>query len=143
MINWEDESCKVTPNFSVRECLRLPQWNRLADETDGLNDDIKGNLVILCEVLEKVRAVLQTPIHVHCMYRPARYNKLVGGASASAHMKGMAIDFDTNPGMSLEAAKARIRPLLERYGLRMEKGTDTWIHLDTNHPGPSGREFTA
>lgn len=143
MIDWSNEKCKVTPNFTVGECLKLHQWNRLATDKDGLTDTIKSELVKLCALMETIRAVLNAPIKVHCMYRSPAYNKLIGAHEHEVHSLGMAIDFDCLPTLSIEEVKEQLRPILNQYHIRIERGTSTWVHLDTKAPGASGREFTA
>jgi uncharacterized protein YcbK (DUF882 family) len=92
--------------------------------------------------METIRTLLQQPINVHCMFRSPEYNQLIGAPAHDVHSQGMAIDFDCSPGMDIQAIKERLRPVLERYCVRMEKGTTTWIHLDIHPLGPSGWEFT-
>ena len=47
-------------------------------------------------MLEEFRQWLKRPIVVHAWYRTASYNKKVGGASNSSHLKGLATDWHTN-----------------------------------------------
>jgi uncharacterized protein YcbK (DUF882 family) len=68
------------------------------------------------------------------------YSPIVGGTSTDVHTKGMAADFHVN-GMTVEAVKEVLAPLLEGLEIRMEQGTPTWIHVDIYPPGPSGRYF--
>jgi hypothetical protein len=51
--------------------------------------------VDLVEALEKIRAELGgRPIHVNSGYRPAAYNRLVGGEVNSSHIDGLAADIE-------------------------------------------------
>jgi putative chitinase len=43
--------------------------------------------------LEKVRALLNNPIHIDSWFRSEALNKAIGGVGKSAHMDGWAIDF--------------------------------------------------
>jgi len=113
----------------------------MANESDGLNDEVKANLIKLCQQMDLVRIFLGQPITVHVTYRPEEYNKLIGGASNSAHKYGMAMDWSVD-NANCAGIRDRIRPQLEMWNLRMEKGTPTWIHLDTREVPPGGnREF--
>ena len=137
-INWTDPNSKVSTHFNVKDCLYLPQWSRLANEKDGLTQEIKDNLVNLCAKMEVIRTFFgNKPIIVHCMYRPIEYNKLVGGSNASGHLKGLAIDFhiqglEGNEGC--DTARKYLLPHLEEFNIRMEdissKNSRGWIHLD-------------
>ncbi len=144
ILDWSNPASKVSEYFTVRECLWLPTWKRMANEEDGLNDSVKSNLITLCKTMDKIRDVLGQPIAVHCMYRPGPYSKLVGGSETDVHTLGQAIDFDCNPHMTCDEVKTKLLPLLEQYGLRMEdNGVGSgWVHLDT-HPVGHARFFKA
>jgi hypothetical protein len=141
-INWTDPKAHVSPHFTVRECLWLKQWGRMAICADGLTDHVKEQLWRFCNgPLEAARAILGAPINVHCMFRPRAYNKLVGGAPDSAHICRLdwaACDFDVT-GLPCDAARARLESHLERLGCRMERPRDPkaeWVHLDNREPFP-------
>lgn len=141
-MNWENPSEHVSKYFQVKECLWLPKWNRLANESDGLTDEIKQNLVDLCEKMDRVREFFGKPLAVHCCLRPPVYNKLIGGATHSAHLSGKALDFDV-VGMDCEEAKLLILQdnKLDLWDLRMEKGTKGWIHLGNDYKPGHDRYF--
>ena len=141
MIDWKDGSSKVSKYFTVKECLWLPQWNRLANDTDGLTSQIKANLVNLCQKMDVVREFFGQSINVHVTYRPEAYNTLVKGAKASSHVQGMAMDFHVS-GIDCDDARAKLEGQLNALDMRMEKlPGGNWVHLDTRTPGPSGRYF--
>lgn len=145
MINWEDPNDHITSNFTVKEALYLPRWGRLANTGDGLNDDIKQNLIILFNKMELVRTTCgKYPIVVHCSYRPQFYNKLVKGALKSAHLSGSACDFhvvgfESNNGCDI--IRSIIYPKLEEFNIRMEDIDDlevrNWLHIDFKEPNPN------
>jgi hypothetical protein len=147
MIDWTNLTDKVSNHFTVKECLWLPQWGRMANDTDGLTDDIKNNLINLCDAMDTVRDYFGAPINVHCMLRPTAYNVLVKGAKSSAHLIGQACDFDV-AGMSCKDAQDKIIAdgKLAIWLMRMEDNTKggtvlpTWLHLDLRVP-PTGNRF--
>lgn len=141
-IIWTDPACKVTEHFTVRDCLWLGKWARLANGGDGLTFALKSSLIETCEIAEQIRFAIRCPMTVTSMYRPTSYAPLVGSGPKSPHCFGLAMDFTTEPGMEIEEAKKIIRPLLDELQIRMERGTTTWIHIDRRTPGPSGREFS-
>jgi hypothetical protein len=143
-IDWTKASTMLSDHFSVGEMIALHSWNRLATEEDGLTDDVKANLLKLCEIMEKIRMILGCGINVHCGFRSVKYNQeVLKSIPHDVHAAGMAIDFDCNQTMTIEQAKEKIRPHLEELNIRLEGGTTTWIHLDFHAVGPSGREFKA
>lgn len=80
--------------------------------------------------LDNVRDFFGRPINVHCWLRPTAYNALVKGAPASAHLLGLATDFDV-VGMSCDDAKAALlKAGASVYPGRGELNSTNWIHLD-------------
>jgi hypothetical protein len=144
-IDWSNPESQISHWFSVKEALWLPTWNRMADENDGLDDNIKNNLTTLFAQMDHVREFFACPIVVHCAFRPAAYNQLVGGAKSSPHMEGMAVDFhvsEFNDGPGCDKVRELLEPSLEALQMRMEKNPGgNWVHLDRREPGPGGRFF--
>jgi len=140
MIDWTDAQCMVSDYFKVGEALILHNWNRLATEDDGVNFD---QIEALCQKLDQVRELLGCPMNVHCMFRSQDYNTSQNiNPAADVHSMSIACDFDCNPNMSIDDIKNALEPQLASLGIRMEKGTTTWVHVDLRAPGPSGRYFT-
>ncbi len=144
-IDWTDPLAQITPHFTVGEMIVLHAWDRLAtDVEDGLTDQVKKNLVDLCQRMEKVRMALGCGLNVHCGFRSVKYNQeVLHSLPMDVHSFGMALDFDANEAMTIEQAKEKVRPLLEPLNMRLEGGTSSWLHMDTHAVGPSGREFKA
>lgn len=138
-LDWSDPDAQMSRHFTVREALWLNKWGRLANERDGLSEQVKTQILLLAGKMDLVRGILGLPINVHCWFRPVGYNALVGGAQGSKHLclgPWSAVDFDAClPGSDLEVSCARSRkilePKLEELGLRMEKHDGPWIHLDS------------
>lgn len=127
----------ISKYFTMREALWLPKWNREANESDGLDNNVLMNLSNLFEEMDLLREFFGRPIIVHVAYRPAEYNKLVKGAPKSAHLLGKAVDFHVAE-MDCDVARQKILDanLLELHGLRMENlPGSSWIHIDTMAPG--------
>jgi uncharacterized protein YcbK (DUF882 family) len=147
-MDWTNASNQVTDHFTVGEMITLHAYNRLANESDGLNESMQNQLISLCQILEQVRDLLAVPMNVHCGFRSQGYNQDQGIKpvadvhSGAGNDSCAAIDFDCNPHLTIQEVKDKLEPVLEQLNLRMEKGTSAWIHLDTRAPGPSGRYFT-
>jgi len=71
----------ISPHFKVREF-------RCKDGSDKIF--VSTETVLL---LEKIRAYYGKPVTIHSGYRTPSYNKKVGGAKNSQHLKGTAADF--------------------------------------------------
>lgn len=147
-IDWSDPSAKISNHFTVKEATYLPKW----DICHSPSDDEKKEIVRLAAIVDLVRDYFAAPINVHVWIRPNKanipgnendggdYNKLIGGASNSAHIYGMAVDFDIS-GIKCIDAQQRMNNenKLVEWNLRCEDNGPlaTWVHLDTR-PVPAG-----
>jgi hypothetical protein len=69
------------------------------------------------------------------------YNAFVGGAKASAHLSGMAVDFVAK-GMSCDEVRAKLLNKLEEFQIRVEDlPKSNWVHADIKVPPPGGKRF--
>lgn len=134
-IDWTIPACSVTPHFTVKDLIWLPQWGRLATENDGLNDEIKANLCKLALAMESIRAFLGgVPIISHVAFRPVAYNTLVRGAPNSSHIKGLAMDWHAH-GLDCDAVRKAIieGKVLDALDLYMEHlDGANWVHINLN-----------
>jgi uncharacterized protein YcbK (DUF882 family) len=133
-IDWTDPKAQITDHFTIADAIMLHSWNRLANESDGLDDDMKNQLIASCQKWEAVREVLGSPMRVHCMFRSPAYNAVIKAPANDAHSRGQAIDFDCGGALSTDEVKAKMMPLLESMGLRMENNGAgaSWVHLDVS-----------
>ena len=128
---------KISNYFTFKEAVWLPSWNRAATAEDGYTSEIEENLKNLFSIMDQVREMFGKAVIVHVAYRPALYNKAVGGATHSSHVLGKACDFHVS-GLDCDTVRAILEPELERLGLRMEKKPGSnWVHLDTSEPNPN------
>jgi hypothetical protein len=129
--DWTDPDSPVSEHFKVSDILTAHLWHRLFNSSDGIDGPILAALKATVLVMEQVREALGCPLSIHCTYRSPAYNITpgVGAPMRDAHSKGMAFDFHPI-GMTIQEGKDKLEPLLEQMDLRMERGTDTWIHID-------------
>ena len=134
----------VSSFFSVRECLWLPTWGRMATEADGLTDEIKANLVALCNKMDQVRAWFGQSVNVHVTYRPLKYNQEIGGALHSMHSVGSAMDFNI-VSVDCDTARKMIMDssMLVAWDMRMEDNPpgSHWVHLDCKEVPAGGHRY--
>ncbi len=119
--------------FSWHEALWLPSWKRHVKPSDCTNismDTLIDNVTKQAEALTKVREAVGKAIVVHCWVRPPAYNKQIGGAGNSSHLRGMATDFHC-PGMTAEQVRQAVktRKLYPGAG----ENNVSWVHLDLEH----------
>lgn len=142
-IDWTDPKSQITDHFTVGDAITLHAWNRLANESDGLDDDGKAKLIVVFQKMEEIRTLLGCPINVHCGFRSQDYNKdVVKAIPDDVHAQCLAVDFDTNGHHTIEEAQAILEPKLEDLGIRMERNTATWVHIDL-HEVVHARYFNA
>jgi hypothetical protein len=122
----------ITPNFTWHEALYLPQWGREASPAEGLDEKVKAELANVFSKLELIRDFLGSkPVIIHCAFRPVEYNKLVGGAPASAHLEGKAVDFHVK-GLHCDTVRNFLVLHLDTLGIRLEDNPGSnWVHIDT------------
>jgi len=143
VIDWTDGAQMVSKYFTVHNMIYLPTWKRLANEADGLNEEIKENLIKLGQKMDTVREYFSKPINVHVTYRPLEYNKAIGGALHSAHSDGMAMDWDLM-GMTCDEVREKLvtDKCLDTWAMRCEDAPKTnWVHLDYRELKPGGHRF--
>lgn len=116
------------------------------DKTHPLSSEQELNLSKLHVAVNEIRKAYGKPMVVTSGYRPATINAAVGGATRSAHMECLAVDFrDTDE--SLDKWCLDNQALLEQLGLWLEHpdATKGWCHLDLKarpkRQGPLYRTF--
>lgn len=110
---------KLSPNFKVREF-------RCKDGSDSVLID--GKLV---DILQSIRDYFGKPVTINSAYRNATYNRKVGGASGSLHVKGMAADIVVSGVAPAEVAKYAERIDVKGIGLYETEKDGYFVHVDT------------
>ena len=129
--------------FTWHEALWLPSWQIHHNPSE----EEKSSIISTAKVMDTIRDYINSPIVVHVWIRPILnnslsshngqdYNAFIKGASNSAHKRGDAVDWHPIT-MSIDDAKAKLLIKLEEFNIRMERGTTTWIHIDTEKPNPN------
>ena len=113
----------ITNNFSLREF-------RCKDGTD-VPDELRENIILLCENLQILRDHIGKPIRIISGYRSPKYNRRIGGARRSQHMTAKAADLRVS-GMTPHELKQAIETLIKE-GKMMKGGVGlytTFTHYD-------------
>ena len=90
------------------------------------------NVAQLCRELEVIRAEYKRPVTILSGYRSPAYNKKVGGAKNSFHMKGMAADIVV-AGIPAPVLYTRIDRMMTSLGLLHNGGLGKYknfVHVD-------------
>ena len=116
------------------QALYLPSWGRHAKPSDVTNasmDDVLANIEHQAAALSKVSNHFGKSIVVHCWLRPPAYNKQIGGAGNSAHLRGTATDFHME-GITAEAVRKELKANSKLYPGAGENNV-SWVHIDLEH----------
>lgn len=117
-------SGQLTPNFKVSEF-------KCKDGTE-VPEKFLANVQKLAENLQVLRDFIQKPIIVISGYRSPKYNRKIGGARKSQHLKAAAGDIIV-PGMHPDDVRDTIIKLIKEG--KMAKGGvgryTTFTHYDT------------
>jgi hypothetical protein len=166
-IDWSNSSAQITRNFSVREVTYLPQWGmyhipneremdniiRLAQALQRIRD-IYGRPMTITSWIRptsvnpgKLDESRRRIIHDEYARRPdglyaknANYNAIIGGATGSYHISGLAVDI-SDDNRSLTNFLLNNQQLLENNNLWMEdeRVADVWVHLDLGNRSMANR----
>lgn len=117
----------LSPNFKLSEFA--------CKDGTQVPEKYIGNVQLLMNNLQALRAELGLPIHINSGYRTDAYNKSVGGKPDSAHRGAMAADI-TVIGKSPAQVKAAIEKLIKagkmhNGGIGLYK---TFVHYDICGP---------
>lgn len=97
---------------------------------DGSEHPIDPQLIAM---LERLRAALGgMPIVVTSGYRSPRYNRQVGGAPNSYHVKGMAADIQVRDAAPQRVYDSALALFPDTGGLGLyRRGDGGWVHVDS------------
>lgn len=130
----------LTKHFTLAELTASNKAKQLGiDNTPP--PEIVPRLVMVAEMLERIRSTLNCPVVVTSGYRCEQLNMAVGGSSTSDHPRGHAADIvSPRYGTATEVAKA-LAPLVSVLGvgqliLEGVKGKQ-WVHVSTRVPEKS------
>lgn len=110
----KDGETSLTTNFKVKEF-------RCKDGTDAILIDST-----LVDYLQKIRDWAGNSVTINSGYRTESYNKQIGGASNSYHVKGRAADIVVSGKTPLEVARKA-----EALGMKGIIKYSSFVHVDT------------
>lgn len=111
----KDKNTKISANFKVSEFK----------SNDGA-DEVLIDTAFVKNYLQKIRDHFKAPVTINSGYRTASYNKKVGGAANSYHVKGQAFDIVVQGKTQEKVAKYAYQigvPGIVRY--------NTFVHVDS------------
>jgi uncharacterized protein YcbK (DUF882 family) len=128
---------QLSKHFTLEELTRSARAEALGIDNTA-PAEIVPRLVLLAELLERIRATVAVPIVVSSGYRCPALNAAVGSRSSSDHPQGHAADISAPAfGSATELARL-LAPLVDVLGigqiiLEGVKGKQ-WVHVSTHQP---------
>lgn len=128
---------KLTQHFTLAELTASAKAAQL-----GINNtpppELLPRLVLLAEMLERIRSTLGVPVIVTSGYRCEALNVKVGGATTSDHPQGHAADFIAPSYGTASDVATLLAPLVSVLGigqiiLEGVRGKQ-WVHVSTHSP---------
>lgn len=131
---------KLSPHFSLSEMTASTAAARLKLD-NAPPPELLPRLVLLAEMMERIRSTLNVPITVTSGYRSPPVNRAVGGVTSSDHTQGHAADFVAPRYGSASDIAETLAPLVSVLGigqiiLEGVKGKQ-WVHVSTHAPEKS------
>ena len=116
----------LTEHFTLNEMTfsEIALRSGISNSPDKI---IIGNLTRLAQLLERVRSLLNRPIHINSAYRSLNVNKLVGGQPNSQHCLGCAADIKVGGLTPDLVMKAIIHSDIQYDQIIREY--DAWVHI--------------
>lgn len=124
------EVIHLSDHFTLRDCQRSSIASRHGIDNTAPQEAVEAFTRVCLEALEPIRACLGVPMRVTSGYRCQRVNEIARGSRTSAHLFGLACDFEPIGMTCTEAFEkiAREKPCAWDQ-LILECGPDGWIHV--------------
>ena len=128
---------KLSPHFTLDELTASTTAKRLGlDNTPA--PELLPRLIMLAEMLERIRSKINGPLIVTSGYRGPRVNTAVGGVTSSDHTQGHAADIIAPQFGTPEQLARLLAPQVSALGigqliLEGVKGK-RWVHVSTHSP---------
>ena len=116
----------LTEHFSLEEMVASDIAVRHSIDNNP-SGDIVVNLRRLAEFLEKVRLLLNKPIHINSAYRSPEVNNLLGSKPTSQHCLGCAADIKVG-GLTPDQVVNSIVKSDLKYD-QVIREFDSWVHI--------------
>lgn len=128
---------KLSPHFTLEELMSSNKARSLGiDNTPP--QELMPRLVLLADMLERIRSTLGVPVIVSSGYRCPALNRAVGSSSTSDHPQGHAADFAAPAFGTPYQICLQLAPLVSVLSIGQliheSVGGKTWVHVSTRTP---------
>lgn len=115
----KDGNIKLSENFSVKEFACKDGSNTIKIDLD------------LIPLIQRFRNYVETGVYFNSAYRTPSYNKKVGGATNSYHVKGQALDIPFLNSYKYLTSREKMCAFFNTLGVKGIIIYPTFIHVDT------------
>jgi len=129
----------ITPHFTLDE-MTVSQLAARDGFDNNPPPEARATLQLLCGALEQVRALFGAPIIISSGFRSERVNRLIGGATNSQHVQGLAADFTVIEVSPRETVRRISESAVPFDQLILE--FDRWVHLSVARGTPRRQVLT-
>jgi len=134
----------LSEHFSLTEATRSSTAARLGIDNTQVSPEVLANARLTATRMEKVRLILESPIHIDSWIRCLLLNRALKSKDTSQHLLGLAVDFVSPTfGTPLAICQKLIQyqDLLRFDQLILEH---TWVHISFCSPDskPRGQVLT-
>ena len=130
---------RLTKDFNLSEFTESQYAVRHNINNQPNGYELANIINITAPSMQKIRDLLEQPIHITSGYRCYALNRAIGGSDTSAHMSGLAVDFVApragTPKQVAEALKWHAKDL--RIDQLINEGQ--WVHVGFAAPGKPPR----
>ena len=121
---------QLTKNFTLEEFYTSQTANQMNINNLPTLEAVVNLTRLADNVMQKIRDHFNMPVTISSGYRCPSLNAILGGASTSQHLKGMACDF-TVKGYTIKQAFDWCKTNLIYDQLINEE--NKWVHISFNH----------
>jgi len=128
---------KLSQHFTMEELVSSNKATQLGID-NTMPEELLPRLVLVAEMLERIRTLLNVPMIVTSGYRCEALNRAVGSNSTSDHPQGHAADFVAPAYGTASQIAQKLAPMVSVLGigqiiLEGVKGKQ-WVHVSTHIP---------
>lgn len=127
--------------FTLEEMTASAKGDSLGIVNTIPDKEIRNNIMaLIMKVLDPLRELYGSPIHINSGYRCSELNKAVGGSSESQHTKGQAADLTTG---SREGNKIMFELIKEmgEYDQLIDESDLAWVHVSYKRIGYNRKQI--
>lgn len=140
--------------FKLEEFEHSETAERLGIDNRIKDNEVRNNIIVLVdELLDKVRGMYEKPIYISSGYRCPELNRAIGGVRTSQHCKGEAADLVVDAG---DKGLRKLVAIILNNALQFdqliweEKNGRCWLHVSYRRTQPNrnlcmiydGNEYT-